>query len=358
MYLRRVVFIVCTSIAAAGCVGHRTGIANGGSAPLMVAGVWDGVSRATLSDGAGAGDTRIEKQEWHLAQTGESVSGYYIAAMTFVSGDGRPYMCNREPQFSAVQRYDVSGRVRGGVVELQEIAQRSTQGRCDPGNRRLARYQGNVQGDVLTLIAGAHRQTLYRSKDGGDRLAPSDLETVLADAQPAEASFPSLSQPHDGQGQQGQGQGQSVSSAPTPLPGSPPADVSGLWIWEHRGAAPGGDEKQEREEWHVTQDGSKLTGYYDRVVHQVSIDGHAYRCSMSLDFQIATRYQISGEVRGDQVIIYENSFEILEPSACDNGKRRLDAYEGQASSEELRLVWGVGGQVLHRPRPDVPTQRF
>src|SRR3954449_251364 len=79
---------------------------------------------------------------------------------------------------------------------------------------------------------------------------------------------------------------------------------------------------------------------------------------MSLEFEIATRYRINGEVRGNQVIIYENSFEVLEPNACDNGKRRLDAYEGQASTEELRLVWGVGGQVLHRPHPGVPTQRF
>ena len=79
---------------------------------------------------------------------------------------------------------------------------------------------------------------------------------------------------------------------------------------------------------------------------------------MALDFQIATRYQFSGEVRGSQVMIYESSFEVLAPSACDNGRRRLDAYEGQASPDEIRLVWGVGGQVLRRARPDVPTQRF
>ena len=36
----------------------------------------------------------------------------------------------------------------------------------------------------------------------------------------------------------------------------------------------------------------------------------------------------------------------------------LDAYEGLAAADELRLVWGIGGQVLRRPRPDVPTQRF
>ena len=134
--------------------------------------------------------------------------------------------------------------------------------------------------------------------------------------------------------------------------------MSGLWVWEHHGTVPGGDEKQEREEWHVTQDGARLTGYYDRVVHQVSADGHAYRCSMALDFQIATRYQFNGEVVGNDVRIYESSYEVLSPNACDNGKRRLDAYEGQASLDELRLLWGVGGQVLRRPRPDVPTQRF
>ena len=345
MSFRRIGPAAVLIIAASSCAGRRPGLANGGAAGVEVAGVWDGVFRAILRDGAGSGDTRIEKQEWHLAQAGSAVSGYYIAALTFVSGDGRPYLCNREPQFSTVQRFDVSGQVRGGVVEIQEIAQRSTQGRCDPGSRRLARYQGNLRGDVLTLIEGDHRQTLYRSKDGGERREPSDLGSTLAAATPTETSFPSLRQQND-------------PAAASAAPGSPPTDVSGLWIWEHRGAAPGGDEKQEREEWHVSQEGTKLTGYYDRVVHQVSIDGHAYRCSMSLDFQIATRYQISGEVRGDQVIIYENSFEVLEPNACDNGKRRLDAYEGQASSEELRLVWGVGGQVLHRPRPDVPTQRF
>ena len=35
---------------------------------------------------------------------------------------------------------------------------------------------------------------------------------------------------------------------------------------------------------------------------------------MSLEFEIATRYQINGQVRGNQVIIYENSYEILDPA--------------------------------------------
>jgi hypothetical protein len=79
---------------------------------------------------------------------------------------------------------------------------------------------------------------------------------------------------------------------------------------------------------------------------------------MALEFQIATRYQFSGDVVGDEVRIIESSYEVLSPSACDNGKRRLDVYQGKASTDEIRLVWGMGGQILRRPRPDVPTQRF
>jgi hypothetical protein len=345
------VSIFALTVATTSCAGRKTTVVNApGATPPAVAGIWDGVVRATISEGMGTGDTRIEKQEWHLAQSGGSISGYYIAALTFVSGDGRPYVCSRQPQFSAVQRYSVAGTVRGGSdgggIEIQEIAQQSTEGRCDPGNRRLMRYQGKLQGDVLTLVVsgqGQQKQTLYRSRGADDRggAASEAAATTVAPVASNDSPFPGL------------------GDGPRPVPtGTTPSDVSGLWIWEHQGAAPGGDQKQEREEWHVTQEGAKLTGYYDRVVRQTSVDGHAYRCSMSLEFEIATRYRINGEVRGNDVIIYENSFEILEPNACDNGKRRLDAYEGQASSEELRLVWGVGGQVLHRPHPDVPTQRF
>jgi hypothetical protein len=336
------------ALAITSCAGRKPTLSSAARPPAaQLTGVWDGMIRATISEGMGTGDTRIEKQEWHLAQSGGAIRGYYIAALTFVSGDGRPYVCSRQPQFSAIQRYDVTGHVQGGVdglIELEEVAQQSAQGRCDPGNRRLLRYEGKLQGDVLTLVVnGGQRQTLYRSRESDEqRAAPAELDAPGpgASAQ-AESPFPNL-----GEGPKG------------PQAGGTPADVSGLWVWEHQGVAPGGDQKQEREEWHVTQEGARLTGYYDRVVRQISIDGHAYRCSMSLEFEIATRYQINGEVRGNQVIIYENSFEVLEPSACDNGKRRLDAYEGQVSPEELRLVWGVGGQVLHRPHPDVPTQRF
>jgi hypothetical protein len=341
------------AVAAGGCATHPTPRVSTPTpaVPSEISGIWDALSRTTIDDGVGAGDTRIEKQEWHLTQAGNAISGYYIAALTFVSGDGRPYICSRRPEFSATQSFNVSGRVHDGQIEIEEKEQRAGQeSRCDLGQKRLARYSGRLDGDVLTLMSGAQRQTLYRIRH------PEQAEPLLADASGA-SSAESIGESIDESG------GGPRLPDHSPAPAStvstlPPADVSGMWIWEHSGVVPGGDEKQEREEWHVTQDGSKLTGYYDRVVHQVSTDGQAYRCSMALDFQIVTRYQFRGEVDGNKVMIYESSFEVLNPNACDNGKRRLDAYEGQANSDELRLVWGVGGQVLHRPRPDVPTQRF
>jgi len=348
----KVALVVASIGCAAGCAARRQATANAGSAAAgpQISGVWDAVTSATIDDGAAAGDVRIEKQEWHLSQSGSAIRGYYIAALTFVSGDGRPYVCSRQPQFSAFQRFEVAGHVQAGAIEIQEVVQAENpkENRCDPGMRQLARYRGLLDGDVLTLVSGRQQTRLYRihasaTTTPGERLAEAtspriaDRDRGSDDTQTAAVSRPAL----------------------TPMmPGATSADVSGLWVWEHQGSIPGGDQKQEREEWHVEQNGSKISGYYDRIVHQVSTDGHAYRCSMALEFQIATRYQFSGDVSGDEIRIIESSYEVLSPSACDNGKRRLDIYQGKASNDEIRLIWGVGGQILRRPRPDVPTQRF
>jgi len=338
----------------AGCAARRQGTANAGSSAAgpQVSGVWDAVTSGTIDEGVAAGDVKIEKQEWHLSQSGSAIRGYYIAALTYVSGDGRPYVCSRQPQFSALQRFEVAGHVQAGAIEIQELgqAENQTANRCDPGMRQLARYRGLLDGDVLTLVSGRQQTRLYRIHAGATAMMPAGRlaaaeTTPTVPARGAESPTTTA--------------GRTVSIAPLPVtPGIANADVSGMWVWEHQGSVPGGDQKQEREEWHVEQNGSKISGYYDRIVHQVSTDGHAYRCSMALEFQIATRYQFSGDISGDEVRIIESSYEVLSPSACDNGKRRLDVYQGKVSSDEIRLIWGVGGQILRRPRPDVPTQRF
>ena len=71
----------------------------------------------------------------------------------------------------------MSGRVHGGVVEIEELEQQlaSQAGRCDPGLRQLARYHGRLDGDVLVLMmSGGQRQTLYRIHD------PASMESLLA----------------------------------------------------------------------------------------------------------------------------------------------------------------------------------
>ena len=188
-------------VAAAGCAAHRaTPVATNlvASGP-EISGVWDAVSHATIGDGAGAGDVRIEKQEWHLTQSGSAIRGYYIAALTFVSGDGRPYVCSRQPQFSTMQRFEVAGRVRDGSIEIQEtgLAGSAAQNRCDPGTRQLARYRGLLDGDVLTLVSGQRQTRLYRIRNqiGGGS------ETVLADATPRQRPAGGASAELDGDGQ-------------------------------------------------------------------------------------------------------------------------------------------------------------
>jgi hypothetical protein len=334
--------LVFVGLVADGCASQAHRPLTSSAAAPTISGVWDGVVRETIAEGMSAGDSRVEKQEWHLDQVGPRISGFYVAALTYTSGDGRPYVCSRQASFSTAVRFDVSGTIRNGSIDLEEITQQAAEGRCAAGQRPLVHYRAEIHGDVLTLVAERQRQTLYRNR------GKPQANELVAEATSGTSAEPALSSLREG----------SRAPAEAPSSGQSPADVSGVWIWEHRGPVASGDEKQEREEWHVDQEGSRLTGYYDRVVREISTDGHAFRCSMDLEFEIATRYKFRGEVRGNQVLIYESSFEVLEPSACDNGQRRLDAYEGLANGDEVRLLWGVGGQVLRRPRPDVPTQRF
>jgi hypothetical protein len=333
------VTLVGLSLGCASTGGHRTG---SGRMPVL-AGVWEGYSQDKIGEGLGAGDTRIERQAWHLRQSGSTISGFYVVELTMVSGDGRPYLCSREPRFSTLLRFEVRGRAESSGVLIEEVGDALAKGPCRPVYRSPTRFQGELQGDVLTLNDGGHRTSLHR-RTKQDQGATTQL---LAFERPdrtwvGEPAFPTLDR----------------AEAAAAGDSEPPMEVGGVWVWEHRGRIAGGDEKQEREEWHLEQTGSRLSGYYDRAVRQVSNDGQAYRCSNALDFRVTTRYHLAGEVKGNRVVLYERSFEILEASPCDSGQRRLDAYQGEAAIDELRLIWGVGTQVLRRDRSDIPSQRF
>jgi hypothetical protein len=340
-------------LVVAGCATGQGRTGGRGLGRSALSGVWEGVLKATVGDGAGSGDTRIERQAWQITQSGTVLSGFYVVELTMISGDGRPYLCSREPRFSTLLRFDVRGRIGRDGIDLEEVGDVMARGTCRPSYHMPAHYQGSLTGDVLTVSDGEHRIALYR-RTGSEAAAAAQQLLAFANADgswTAEPGFATLARGAE-------------STATTTLvsrPGDssePAANLEGLWVWERRGALPGGDEKVEREEWHLVQDGMTLAGYYDRAVHQISTDGHAYRCNSALDFRVVTRYQVSGEIHGSVVTLFERGFEILEASPCDDGRRRLDSYQGQVVPGEIRLLWGVGTQVLKRARPNVPTQRF
>jgi hypothetical protein len=329
--------------------GLTTGCATVGarsSRSQPLSGVWEGLFRSTLRDGSGSGDTRVERQAWRLTQTGDEVAGFYVVELTMVSGDGRPYLCSREPRFTTLLRFDVRGRMGKTGIEIDEIGDVRAKGNCRPSFRSPNHFRAQLAGDVLTLTDGDRRLALYR-RSGAEAAAAAQSLLAFEEVDPSwtsEPGFPSFAS------------ARSITETAPVMTAT--VNLEGLWVWEHRGAMPGGDEKTEREEWHLVQEGSKVSGYYDRAIHQISTDGHAYRCNSAMDFRVVTRYQVNGEVRGNDVVLYEKGFEIVEASPCDDGRRRLDAYQGQAGPGEIRLMWGVGTQVLKRTRPNVPTQRF
>jgi hypothetical protein len=308
-------------------------------------GVWEGFARGTIPEGLGAGDTRIERQSWHLRQEGARVRGFYVVELTMISGDGRPYVCSREPRFRTLLRFEVEGQVGQSGIELSEIGDARAKGPCRPAMRTPARFRAEVAGDQLTIEDGTFRLTLYRrdGKTAGPAL-PAEFENDREEQDDGDRD--PLNQPPP------------ATTAVTASLSTPPVEVEGVWVWEHRGRLPTGDEKEEREEWHLDQDGAAISGYYDRSIRQISTDGLAYRCSNATDFRVTTRYHVAGEIVGSRVVLREKSFEILQPSPCDNGRRSLDAYQGEAAIDELKLIWGVGSQVLRRDRAEIPSMHF
>ncbi|HEY0708061.1 MAG TPA: hypothetical protein VGG33_14755 [Polyangia bacterium] len=314
--------------------------------------MWEGFAQGTIAEGLGAGDTRIERQSWHLRQDGAHVSGYYLIQLTMISGDGRPYVCSRKPQFQTVLRYEVRGEVHDAGIDILEVGSGKVEGPCRPAFRTPGRFRAAVAGDRLTLRDGTYQMTLYRR---GSETAPKNIDD---ENDPVDGDEDSAPEEEDQDSNDVVGPTVPASLTIGGAPREEPVPVEGVWVWEHRGRLPTGDEKQEREEWHLEQNGAEISGYYDRSIRQVSTDGLAYRCSNATDFRVTTRYHLSGVVSGTQVILREKSFEILQASPCDSGRRNLDAYQGEAAIDELRLKWGVGSQVLRRERAEIPSQRF
>ena len=280
-------------------------------------GVWDWVFRSTDDQG----DMRVEQEEWHLAQRGARIEGYYDRAVTMMSVDERLFRCNQRLGFTKSTRVRVAGQIEGDRVLLREVAFDTKPGPCDDGARNLVAYIGVLRGPTLALRWGPEAgQTLVRRTDGG--------HSALAQA--------------DGPAQPDVRQA-SVNQEPT-------AALGGTWVWELRSIDAEGDERVEREEWHLNETGEGLAGYYDRTVARVRGDGSPFTCNGQQRYETTTRYNISGQRFGDKLTLTETDYRANR-GPCDNALRRLDTYQGHvADADSLILSWGPGNQLLRRKK--------
>lgn len=284
-------------------------------------GVWDWVFRSTNTQG----DVRVEQEEWHLQQKGQDVQGYYDRSVTMMSTDERLFRCNRQMGFTRYTRVRVAGTVAGEKLMLREVGFEARPGPCDDGARNLVHYVGVVgQATIKLQWAPDAGQTLHRRDGAGvaDAIDPAAKRLLTEVAAPARA-----------------GDVRSMG-----------AGLGGTWEWELKSIDAEGDERIEREVWHLTEDADGIGGYYERIVERVRGDG-AFACNAADRFATTTRYTVRGARMGDKLTLTETDFKAGK-SACDNGQRRLDTYHGVVSPEgdEIVLSWGPGNQLLRRRR--------
>ncbi|HZS40637.1 MAG TPA: hypothetical protein VFF06_27580 [Polyangia bacterium] len=282
-------------------------------------GVWDWMFRSTDDQG----DMRVEQEEWHLLQRGSRVEGYYDRAVTMMSTDERLFRCNQKLGFTKVTRVRVTGQLEGDHILLREIGFEAKPGPCDDGARNLVEYRGVLHSGTLALRWGPEAgQTLVRRADGNH--AP-------------------LAKAEEFGGAPDEGDATRASSTVS-------AAVDGTWEWELRSIDAEGDERTEREEWHLTETADGIRGYYDRVVRRIRGDGSGFPCNGEAKYETSTRYTVVGQRFGEKLMLTEVDYKA-EPSRCDNALRRLDSYQGHvADPDSLVLSWGPGNQLLHRKK--------
>jgi hypothetical protein len=315
--------IAATVAGAAGCAATAPHVRMAKAAPARVSdpnapdasGTWDWMFRSTDDQG----DMRVEQEEWHLAQKGVHIEGYYDRAVTMMSVDERLFRCNQRLGFTKTTRVRVAGQIEGDRIVLREVGFEAKPGPCDDGARNLVAYIGVLRGATLALRWGPEAgQTLVRRTDGGGRapLAPADIGGDVRQA-----------------------------SMQTPDVGGP---IGGTWEWELRSIDAEGDERVEREEWHLNETPEGLNGYYDRTVARVRGDGTNFVCNGQPRYETTTRYNVSGQRFGDKLTLTETDYKASR-SPCDNALRRLDTYQGHvADADSLILSWGPGNQLLRR----------
>lgn len=318
---RHVVALASLALATVGCATARPGAHAAKVAPASAeagqdtTGVWDWMFRSTDDQG----DMRVEQEEWHLSQRGTRIEGWYDRAVTMMSVDERLFRCNQRLGFTKTTRVRVAGQIEGDRVMLREVGFEAKPGPCDDGARNLVQYIGVVRGGTMALRWGPEAgQTLVRRTDGG--------HTPLV-------------QMDDGNDVRQASLNQSES-----------VPLGGTWVWELRSIDAEGDERLEREEWHLTETADGITGYYDRTVARARGDGSTFACNGQPRYQTVTRYDVTGQRFGDKLTLTEVDYRA-QKSPCDNALRRLDSYQGHvADGDSLILSWGPGNQLLRRKK--------
>ena len=284
------------------------------AAGTNASGVWDWVYRSTDDQG----DMRVEQEEWHLLQNGSRIEGWYDRAVTLMSTDERLFRCNQKLGFTKLTRVRVAGKLEGDHVQIREVGFDAKPGPCDDGARNLVEYQGVLRGSTLALRWGP---------EAGQTLVKRD-----SPQQPLAATLGENFEPETRQ-----------AALQATLP------VEGAWEWELRSIDADGDERLEREEWHLAEGPDGIHGYYDRTVKRVRGDG-VYTCNNQDRFETATRYTVVGQRFGERLTLTEVDYKA-QPTGCDNALRRLDSYQGHlADGDSLVLSWGPGNQLLRRKR--------
>ena len=291
---------------------------------VEVNGVWDWVYRSTDDQG----DVRIEQEEWHLLQRNGQIDGYYDRVVTLMSTDDRLFRCNQKLGFTKTTRVKLAGKIEGDHVSLRETAFQAASNPCDDGARNLVAYAGTLRQGTLSLRWGPEAgQTLMRRTDGGAPLANTVLTGQGMDHLAGETPQPAL-----------------AGAAAVTLAAVP---VEGTWEWGLRSIDAEGDERQEREEWHLNENTDGIRGFYDRTVRRIRAGG-VYPCNGEGKYETTTRYTVTGQRFGDKLTLTEVDYKAT-PSRCDNALRRLDTYQGQvAEPDTLILSWGPGNQLLKR----------
>jgi hypothetical protein len=306
------------AVLGLGCLAHRGPPAGRGASDLT--GTWDWVIEEQNEDG----DTRVEREEWHLTQQGKELRGFYDRVLTVRSGDGRPFECYRDTRYQKFTRFRVTGVVDGAQVTLREIEFETPPDPCDRGQRRMTTYVGRLDGQTLTLRWQPSGMQVLRRRRGA-------LAAVAAPPPPA------------------------TPPAAAPDPGPPSGNASGVWVWDWRAIDADGDERIEHEEWRLRQRGRSLQGEVERTVRLVRGSGAAWACSGTPVQTVVTRREVTGSIAGQHVALTETSARQTAGAPCPPEARPLFRYEGELGVEELSLARGFGlrpdRRILRRVRP-------